>query len=103
VIHIKGLGHVLSFKNRKRIGNKRLFLAPKYKLRMDAIIRSIESQLYGISQTIELGTMMGCSQQSWIASHVPLDDSLAWIPQNSQSTHYVAKGEEGATITIERI
>ena len=40
---------------------------------------------------------------SWTASSVPFDDSVDWIPEISVSVERVEKGQEGATVVIERL
>lgn len=102
-IHIRGLGHVPSHKNRKMICRKRLITAPKYKARMDAIILSIESQLLGLYRTRGEEITTECSLPHWIVSYLPLDDSLDWMPHQAQSVEYVSKGQEGCNILIERL
>jgi hypothetical protein len=115
ILTIKGVGNIISFKNKKRIfglkqlrrglwkGTPCLITAPEVQRISKLIIRSIESQLSGEFRTKGGETTMGCSLPLWIASSMPLDDSLAWMPENHQRVEYVQKGEEGAIIIIEPI
>lgn len=96
--------HIPSFKNCKRIYGKRLVTEKKVKERFNRIIRVIEYHLSSLFLTGGDVTRTGESLPSWIASSMPLDDSLDWIPEsNGWKVRRVPKGEEGAIITIERI
>ena len=120
-LHINGMGHVPSFKNQKQIAGLRgdgknrwkgkpvLLTKFERKRWMDAAILSFVSQLRSAIPTTTLATPTEPSPPSSTASserlseYVPLDDSRQWIPQISVICQDCAKGDEGATITIERI
>ncbi len=109
-IKIRGLGHVVSFKNTKMIlpakGSRRAMLItdPKKRKLMDQYTRLIESALCSAYQTAGGETGTGLSRQSWIAASMPLDDSLDWIPESKgYKTESVEPGQEGMDIIIERI
>ena len=102
-LEIKGLGHVPSFKNNKMLTRGRLITNPKRQKWMDQCIQLIESQLNFRIPINEDGTLMGQQVLSWIACNVPLDDSRQWIPELHISSRSCDKGEEGATILIERL
>lgn len=109
VLEIKGLGHVPAFKNKKRsildsnTGLQRTLTEPKTKQWMERCIQSFVSQLLSATQTTGDGTTPGRTKLSVIVLSLPLDDSRQWIPDTVLTTKEVPKGEEGATITIERI
>lgn len=108
---VEGVGHIVSFKNSKQITrfgkgeNARhgLITSKPKKKQMDAIIQSFVSQLTCWFQTNEIEMETAQHQLSLIASYLPLDDSLKWIPEICVCSRRVSKGNEGAEITIERI
>ena len=102
VIEIKGIGHVPAFKNKKIICGKRLITAPKARKWMEEAQALMYSQLCSKFQTTEGETQMGPWQLSAIQSW-PLDDNFKIIPEMHIVTERVPKGEEGATIYIEKI
>lgn len=108
-LEIKGLGHIVSFKNTKQIAfnrkTKRNFIMtnPRKKEQMEGIIRSFVSQLRGAFPIAERGTDGEWPKPSQIASFAPLDDSLDWTLPGEQHLERVQKGEEGAIIKVERI
>ncbi len=109
-IKIRGLGHVVSFKNTKMIlpakGSRRAMLItdPKKRKLMDLYTQLIEFALCSAYQTAGGETQTGLSRQSWIAVSMPLDDSLDWIPESDgYRTEQVQPGQEGMDIIIERI
>lgn len=103
VLHIQGLGHITSFKNSKMVARGRLMTAPIKQRQMESYILSIESQLRSMYQTSADGMQTGRSLASWIASSVPLDDSIQWVPTIVIQAQQVPKGLEGASIVIERL
>lgn len=107
---IGGMGHVPgNFKNRKRAildrrtGKMRTFTDPKVKKWMDNAALCIEFQLSLMCQTDAKGIATAAQLRYWIQSSVPLDDSLTWVELGYVIGQRVKKGEEGATILIERI
>lgn len=81
-----------------------LITDPKKQKLMKLYMQSIESALCSAYQIIEGEMQTGQSLQSWIASSLPLDDSLDWIPESDgYRTIRVPKGEEGMDIIIEQI
>jgi len=98
-----------SFKNRKRsildsaTGKQRTLTPKKIKERMEQITNGLLSALLSECQTIEGATLMGCSRLSWIASKIPADDSLQWIPEIHLACERVEKGKEGFEILIKEI
>lgn len=101
--------HVPSFKNTKRsildskTGKQRTLTPGNIKKRMDHITNGLVSALIFAYQTTEGVTSTGCSRQSWIASKLPGDDSIQWIPEIHIKAVKVPKGEEGFEITITEI
>ena len=81
----------------------RLITSPVKQKQMDQYIHAIESQLLSAFRTTDGEMQMGHSLASWIASCVPLDDSIQWVPEISVKAVSVAKGEEGADILIEKL
>lgn len=102
-LEIQGLGHVPSFKNGKMIARGKLITMPARQKWMDRAIQSIEFQLRSAIQ-INTGEIQTEQQlRSLIASSVPLDDSRQWIAEIHVKWIDVAKGKEGAFITIEPV
>lgn len=102
-IVITGVGHIPSFKNHKRICKNRLIVDPKVGRKMKRITQLITSALRLNFQTDVYGMPTAPSLPSWIASSVPLDDSVAWLPSISVNVEYVPEGQEGALIQITKI
>lgn len=99
----------MSFKNSKMLLPAKdnrpamLITAPEKQKAMKEYIRAIEYELCSAFRTSATGMPMGHRLRSWIASCVPLDDSVKWIRELSVVVEDVEPGEEGADITIERI
>jgi len=104
---------VPSFKNSKLLVSKDrrgrplsrplLITKPEYQQAMERITESFVSQLRCAFQT-ESGEMLtGQSLRSSIAYAVPDDDCWTRIPDQQQHAELCAPGQEGATITIERL
>jgi hypothetical protein len=108
-LQVRGLGHVISFKNKKRAildrhtGKMRTMTEAKAQEWMKRCVQAFESQLICAYQTTEGAMPMARSRRSWIAWSVPQDDSVTWIPEEMIRVVRVAKGEEGADILIERL
>lgn len=100
---IQGLGHVPSFKNMKRASRKGLFTEPRAKRWMQACKDSFALQLLCAYRTRENATPTGLSRPSWIASSMPLDDSVREIPEIHLKVEVVEPGQEGAEIVIEPV
>lgn len=106
VLAVRGLGHVPSFKNKKRsildrnTGKQRTLTEAKTKQWMEACIQSFVSQLLCATQTAAEGTTPGRSKLSSIVSLLPWDDSRQWIPTIHITTLEVDAGEEGADILL---
>ena len=108
VLQIKGLGPVPSLKNHKRSvmqknGKAKPITDPAVKDWMRKAIMSFVSQLLWASVTAEGETRTGASLRSWIASSVPVDDCWTCMPQMIIECELCEPGQEGATITIDRI
>lgn len=105
---LQGLGHVPSFKNKKRAildhntGQMRTLTDKKTKLWMQRATHSFASQLRYGSVITEVATLTAPSPPSSIVSF-PLDDSFQWIPEIHVKALAVCRGSEGCRITIERI
>lgn len=99
-LEIKGLGNIPSFKNNKMLAKGRLITNPENQKWMDRCVHSFESQLISLYQTREDGMRTGRSLQSWIASVLPLDDSVREIINEEILVHHTVKGQEGAIVTI---
>lgn len=102
VLVIQGLGHVPAFKNKKIIAGKRLITAPKARQWMEQATKAMYSQLKSLFQTKDDATSTEPWQPSAIASW-PLDDNWKVIPHITVKVRTVAKGDEGAIITIDKI
>lgn len=103
VLTIKGLGHVPSFKNKKRICGQQLITNRVVKRWMEACISSFVSQLKSVAQTAGDATSTGWQRRYWTVSLLPWDDSRQWITKLIVEAKEVDKGNEGATLTITRI
>lgn len=98
-LRVRGLGHVPSFKNCKRVMNRKLVTDPKIKRWMNRCIQGFVSQL--LSPTVTGADVTQTEQQlrSLIAS-LPPDDCWTQIRSLLVYAVEVPKGYEGATITI---
>ncbi len=103
VLKLHGLGHVPSMKNNKMLTRGRLITDPEKQKWMDRAIRSLEFQLRSLFQTEGAGMPTMPSQQSWTVWSAQFDDSTEWIEHEEISVQRVAKGLEGAIITLETI
>ena len=102
-LNVVGLENVPSFKNQKMIARGRLITNPERQKWMERCTQGFVSQLLSVIQTIEGETLTGQQVQSWIACNMPSNDSRQWIPELHITSEQCSKGEEGATIMIERI
>ena len=102
VLQIRAVGHVPAHKNKKRIMRGRLITEPKIQKWMTNCVNSFVSQLKSKYPTCESETSMAACLQSSIAS-LPHDDNWKIIPSFCVSVKMVPKGEEGATIILEKI
>ena len=80
-----------------------LITVPRAKNQMQSIEKDFVSQLTSLYQTIEDETQTGQSIQSWIASSMPLDDSVREIAEIVVRVKRAPKGNEGAIIKLENI
>jgi hypothetical protein len=105
--------HIPSFKNMKRwttsLPNgrplKRPFLItePRCQDWKERAVDSLESQLLSKCLITGEGIQQALSRLSAILSQLPADDSVSDLPCGSWSVQLVTAGEEGATITLERL
>lgn len=102
-LEIKGLGHVPSFKNRKRICGKRLVVQKDIGERMDRMVRALEFALLSSFRTTVEGTWTAQQLRSWMRSFVPEDDCWKFVAEVHLTSAKCMKGQEGCVITIERI
>lgn len=102
-LEIKNQGPVPSFKNAKRIFGSKLVTRKDVKKWMAQCTQSFESQLFCATVIGEGATLTAQLQRSSIASSLPHDDSWDWIPQLEVRAVLCNKGEEGATVTIEKL
>lgn len=116
---VKGLGHIPSFKNSKMIlGVQKIkegpckglwkgtpFIATKteYRHMMEALTRSLLSQLISASRTIGDGTLTAQQQLFAIVLSMPADDSRQWLKHIRINCETVVAGEEGAEIIVRRL
>lgn len=103
ILTIRGLGHVPSFKNMKRASSRGLFTEPRAKRWMQACTDSFALQLLSEFRTRGGATQTGLSRPSWIASSVPLDDSVREIRDERVFVQIVEPGQEGVDVVIEPI
>lgn len=107
VLEIRGLGPVPSLKNSKRTviqasGKTKPITSTKVKKWMQTAVAHIVSQCLSDTPIIVAGTQTEHLQASWTAL-LPRDDCWTVIPELVVTSQLCAPGEEGATITIERI
>jgi len=100
---VRWIGPVPAMKNNKMIARGRLITNPKRQKWMEKCIEAFASQLLFGIPIKENETLTAQRVRSWIASNMPAKDSRQWIPQLYVEAVDCAKGEEGATITIDRI
>ena len=80
-----------------------MITVPRAKNQMQSIEKDFVSQLTSLYQTTEDETQTGQSIQSWIASSMPLDDSVREIAEIVVRVKRAPKGNEGAIIKLENI
>ena len=80
-----------------------MITVPRAKNQMRSIENDFASQLTSLYRTTEDETPTGQSIQSWIASSVPLDDSVREIDELVVRVRRAPKGNEGAIIKIEEV
>ena len=102
VLRIRGLGPLFNFKNSRFLARGRLMTDPALKKRMDAITRSLESQLRSHFQISEGATPTDAQRQSLTLS-LPHDDCWEQVPELVITAKLGDDTDEGADITIERI
>ena len=106
-------GAIPSFKNQKMLVTKGphgrplrrplLITKPEFQTRMKEIEESFVLQLLSAFQTVEGQTLTGSSLRCAIALSVPEDDCWTQIPDQHILGELCRPGEEGATITVERL
>ena len=111
-LNLRGI-NIPSFKNNKMVITKSpngrlldrplLITKPEFQKVMAAIMDSFESELCSAFQREGAQTLAASSIQSWIAWCVPADDCWEMIPEIQVSGELCEPGQEGATITIERL
>ena len=107
-LSVKNNGAVPAFKNKKRAiqkanGQLRTLTDPKTRSWMDKVTLSFVCQLSSITPTTTGETLTAQQLRSLIVSLMPLDDSRQWVSQLVISDTDVEPGQEGATITIQKI
>lgn len=108
VLELRGF-HIPGKKNSKQIvpgkkGRRSMLITnPKFQKLIGQITESFESQLLSAIRTSVGATITTEQLRSWIASSLPEDDCWATLPEEHYYASLCAKGEEGCTITIERI
>ena len=104
-LEVRG-GHVPSFKNQKQLipGNPlRLITNPGLKCRKTTIEDAIVSALLSDSRIESNGTSTGDWPLSLMLSLLPEDDCWSCVPSIQIETEFVAEGEEGFDLVIERL
>jgi hypothetical protein len=80
-----------------------LITKPEFQKIMARMVASIESQLRCAFRTEDGATLTGVSLRSAIALSMPEDDCWTQVPEISIRGELCEPGQEGATITIERL
>lgn len=105
-LKIVGIGHIVSFKNRKRAildshtGKMRTLTPYMVKKRMDNLENAILSALYSSFPTEGTETPLECLKQLQIALSGLSDDSVNEIPCGMWESEQVISGEEGCIIQV---
>lgn len=114
VVRVFGVGPIPSFKNHHRIaglkkqsdgqwlGKPKTIVRSDIRDRKQSIINAIASQLRSIAPIVEGQTIQECWKQ-FVTRYVPRDDCWEDLEIGGVTTELCAKGQEGATIVIERI
>jgi len=76
---------------------------PRAKKQMNQLVEDFASQLTSLYRTSVSETQTEQSIQSWIASSVPLDDSVREINELVVRVRRAPKGNEGAIVKIEEV
>lgn len=100
---VRGMGPVPAYKNSKLLCRGKLITKPEYKKWMEQCIRRFECQLTSSIATGDGEMETEEQRRSRIASSVPADDCWTAMAWGHIRGHLVPKGQEGATITIERL
>jgi hypothetical protein len=103
VLVVRGMGHVPSKKNSKLWTGQKLITKPEYQAWIQIAIYAFECQLRSGTVTDADATLTERQRRSSIASSLPADDCWDWIPELHVRAERCAKGQEGATVTVERI
>jgi len=111
ILEVKG--SIPSFKNNKMLLTKMpsgrpldrplLITKPEYQKRIAEIEDSFVSQLLCAFQTDDGQTLTGSSLRCAIALSVPEDDCWTQVPEIHFRGEPCARGQEGATVLIERL
>lgn len=102
-LQLEGMGHVPSFKNKKRVAGKRVFTEKETRLWMEEAILSLQSQLRSAFPTSGSATSTEDCQPclTALSEHsTDFDDSRQWIPELHVTCAEVPAGEEGAIIEL---
>lgn len=103
VLTVRGIGSVPAYKNSKLLTHGRIITKPEYKKWMERCVRSFEYQLTCSILTGDGVTEMVPQLRSRIASSLPEDDCWTVMEWGHIRGHLVAKGHEGANVTIDLI
>ena len=80
-----------------------LLTKPEYQVALQKIMESLRSQCMSACQTESGGTLTASSLRCWTALRLPADDSWCHIPIMIVTGELCEPGQEGATVTIERL
>ena len=100
---VRGLGPVPAFKNSKLLARGRLITKPEYKRWMQRCVRAFESQLLSGTATGADATRTVLPPPCSTASLLPEDDCWTFLSDIRITAELCREGDEGATVTIERI
>lgn len=105
--------HIPSFKNAKVWITKTprgiplekpfLITSPEFQQWKEKAVRSLESQLLSMCQTGSDATPQVLSKLSVMCSLLPVDDSVRDLRQGAWTVDFVPQGQEGVTISLERL
>jgi hypothetical protein len=103
VLEVRGLGPVPAFKNSKLLTRGKIITKPEYKQWMERCVQAFAFQLFSAIRACDAGTSTEQPALCLIVSLLPEDDCWTILPELHVRAERCPKGEEGATITIERI
>jgi hypothetical protein len=89
--------------NGRRLDRAMVVMKPEIRAWIEKAEAHLESQLLSMCRTTEGETQSALSKLSVILSQLPADDSVNDFPQGTWKVQLCEPGNEGASVTIERL